>query len=76
MTGQAPQQPAPDAGRLIALAASAVARIDRQGLRGISRCSVEEIEAMAAVIALTDGIAVLRARLATHADVKETINGA
>lgn len=41
---------------MVTLAASAVGRIDRDGLRGVTLCSLEEIAAMAGLLA-TLGIA-------------------
>jgi hypothetical protein len=64
-----------DAAEMLALADRAVARIDRDGLRGVTRCTVEEIEAMALVLALTHATDRLRATGATGPDVNETTKG-
>ncbi len=53
----------PEAETVIARAEAAVARIDTWGKRGLTDVSIHEIEAMAMVIAASDAIATLRARL-------------
>ena len=62
-------------GEMLDLAESAVARIDLWGIRGITGISTEQIAAMACVIALSDGVGLLRARMAatvTETTKKET----
>lgn len=53
-----------EASRLLDLADSAVQRIDLWGGRGVTDVSVEQIVAMACVIAASDAVGQLRARLA------------
>lgn len=60
--GPKPDLP-PDAATAVARADSAVKRIDTWGKRGLTDVSIQEIEAMAMVIAATDAIEILRARL-------------
>lgn len=62
-------------GEMLDLAESAVKRIDLWGVRGITGISTEQIAAMACVIAVTDGVGLLRARMAatvTETTKKET----
>jgi len=55
-------------GRVLSLARSAVDKIDGQGQRGITLCSVQEIEALA-MVALMSG---LLKRPVRRADANET----
>lgn len=72
--GPKPDLP-PDAATVLARAEAAVARIDTWGKRGLTDVSIEQIEAMAIVIAASGASATLRARLAARAD-SETTKGA
>lgn len=60
--GPKPDMP-PDAATAIARAEAAVKRIDTWGKRGLTDVSIQEIEAMAMVIAASGAIDTLRARL-------------
>lgn len=62
--GRRAPTPPPAIEATIGLADRAVARIDRQGLRGVTLCSVAEIEAMALVIALSGATHLLAAAMA------------
>ena len=70
--GPKPDLP-PDAATAVERAAAAVARIDTWGKRGLTDVSIQQIEAMAMVIAASGAIGILRARMA--ASVTETTKG-
>lgn len=56
----------PDAVTALSRAETAVARIDTWGKRGLTDVSIQQIEAMAMVIAATGAIEALRARMAAR----------